>query len=416
MKASITRAQLIALVVILFSVAAAINSYLHAFAFPDEVDYWTLASNLVHKGILSFDGIHPSAYRPPLVAWLLAPLVWLGLSMEMARPVFVLFYAATGALAGFFLCRIFISSRWIPPSATAFVLSNPLYFFSAGNLYPQQVLTPLLLFALLLACFQPVSSGATFWRSIIFGAVTAVSVLASAPALFSLLPIFLLLAWEDYSAVRTAGLWQAYRTVIAGIVMLICLMPYLIRNARNVHPGAYLSLNSGINLLFGNSPQTTPTSGIAVDISSYTRGHENDSEFDLNRHLTAMTVANVRQHPGYYSRLYLRKFVAGLGNTVETVTHGYNQPATIALWSYMVLVWMGVGSLIISLLQRKASAVSLGNLSLLVVAAYCLTISGYAIFFTRLRFRLPVDIALAFLSVIGWASLKPNVRIVSQRR
>lgn len=420
MKAPLSRAKVIALVIIAFSLLAGINSYYHAFSFPDEADYWTLASNLVHKGILSLDGLHPSAYRPPMVAWLLAPLVWLRLSIETARPVFVCFYAATGILTGVLLCRMFPSSRWIPSVGTAFVLCDPLYFFSAGNLYPQQVLTPLLLAALLLASSKPLSTRTVIWRSIAVGLVTAVSVLASAPALFSLLPTFLLLVWEDYSAVRAAKIWQAYRSILAVVAMLICLVPYLVRNACKVHPGTYLSLNSGINLLFGNSPQTTPTSGIAVDISNYTKNHENDSEFDLNSHLTSMAMANIRQRPLYYWKLYLRKCVAGWTNTVETVTHGYNKPATIALLSYMILVWIGIALLVAAFFRKKVtvsfprlSKHPLDTFTILVLAGYLLTIAGYAIFFTRLRFRIPVDIALALVSVAGWGLTSIRPRSVS---
>lgn len=412
MKQPRSRASLVATVVACLSVAAAAISYLHPFEYPDEDDYWRLASNLVHTGTLSFDGLTPSAYRPPLVAWVLAPFTGMGWPMALVRPVFVIFYAASGALVGIFLCRAFNSSRWIPPLGTALVLGHPAYFFSAGNLYPQQVLTPLLLLALVLMCLKADSFSAVLWRSAGLGLITGISLLASAPAIFSLVPAFALLAWEDLGELRKMQSGRAYRTTAACLVVLACAAPYIARNARNVHPGIYLSLNSGINLLFGNSPRTTPTSGVLVDISEYLHDHENDLEFDLNRHLTTVALANINEDPGYYGHLYLRKLAAGFGNAVETATHGYNRWGTLAMWGYMALVWIGVGALLLLWKGSGARAGATVDRSLiaksivLILPAYLLSVAGYAIFFTRLRFRLPVDVMLAVLSAVGWGMLQ----------
>jgi hypothetical protein len=411
MKLFRSRSIWIAAVVFVFSLLAADNARYRALAFPDESDYWTLAQNLSASGTFSSDGVNPSAYRPPLVAWILAPITSTGISMEATRPLFVIFFALTGVFVGIFLCRLFPQSALAPPLGTAFALSHPLYFFSAGNLYPQQILTPLLLGALILACGRPVSIRAKLIRATVIGLATGASLLASAPALFSLLPVWCWLLWEDWSALRGRRFVQAYQVVIAGLLVLLCVAPYLARNARNVHPGLYLSLNSGINLLFGNSPLTTPTSGVNVDISAYTRGHEGDSEFDSNRSLTQAAIHNLRENPGYYTGLYFRKLAAGFGNTVETVTHGYSKPATLLLWTYMALAWAGTLLLFLWRFRwRKEAFESLASVDLemiyrfafLVLGSYLFSLLGYAIFFTRLRFRIPDDVALAVLAAAGW--------------
>ncbi|HEY3744676.1 MAG TPA: hypothetical protein VGL17_00410, partial [Gemmatimonadaceae bacterium] len=112
----------VAIVVAAFSLLAAAIAWFHPVAFPDEADYWKLATNLANSGTLSFDGVTPSAYRPPLLAWVLAPAVSVGLSMHAVRPLFVVFYVVTGVAAGTLLCRVFTRSRWVPPLGTAFVL------------------------------------------------------------------------------------------------------------------------------------------------------------------------------------------------------------------------------------------------------------------------------------------------------
>ncbi len=330
--------------------------------------------------------------------------------MDVARPIFVMFYAATGALAGYFLCRIFVASRWIPPLGVAFILGHPLYFFAAGNLYPQQILTPLLLAALVLACHSFSSRHKLVLRSIAIGAITGASLLAAAPSVFSLWPVFLVLAWEDWQSFRARRALDAYRLALAVLVLFACLVPYLVRNARSVHPGLYLSLNSGINLLFGNSPGTTPTSGVNVDLSAYTRP-PGESEYDANRRLTQAAVSNIQKSPGHYGRLFVRKCLVGFGNVVETFTHGKSLPATITLQTYMAIVWIGTGILVVLLFRWRSAkewpwAVEPSFVRIfvpLVLFAYLSTVAGYAVFFMRLRFRLPVDIALCVIAAIGWA-------------
>ena len=399
-----------AVVIALFSALAALISYFFPLSFPDEVEYWTLASNLAESGTFSYDGKTPSAYRPPLVPLVLTPIAAAGLPMTAARPLFVVFYAASGVLCAYLLARFFASSWWIPPLGTAFVLSHPLYLFSAGNLYPQQVLTPLLLAALVLACWKPASQRGVILRSVGIGLLTGASLLASAPALFSLLPVLALLVWEDLIALRHGRVLTAHRALAVGIVCVLCIAPLLARNARNVHPGLYLSLNSGINLLFGNSPRTTPTSGVNVDLSEYGIAGPGESEFDANQRLTAVAVRNIREDPGYYARLFVRKFVAGLSNAVETVTHGYNKKASLAMQGYMTLVWLGVVAVcVVHLRGRSVPLVAdtglMWTFGKLTAAAYLFTIAGYAIFFPRLRFRLPVDVAIGVLGAAGWAML-----------
>ena len=406
------RRHLALVIIAAFSVLATINAYWFAHQFPDEIEYWTLAKNLVRTGALSFDGETVSAYRPPLVAWILTPIVASGASLSVARMLFVAFFAASGVLTASFLHRIFPRHSVIPVVGSAFVLCNPVYFFSAGNLYPQQVLTPFFLTALLCVCSKPASSSGVLVRAGLIGICTAASLLASAPSLFSLVPIWVILALEDFRAVRQRAFLKASRLVVAGSTAVLLLSPYIYRNCHNVHPGIYISLNSGINLLLGNSPQITPYSGVNVDLSGDQERLIGESEFDWNQRLTQAAIRNVREDPGHYGKLYLEKLLAGFSNTVVTVTHGYNKFGSVLFQIYMVLVWIGVALLIVS--RSKRTAVSgasyvpdweiLDLLTLLVLTAYMLNLAGYAVFFNRLRFRIPVDVALALVSTAGWAA------------
>src|ERR1051326_138013 len=127
--------RIVLALIVALSISAAINAYWFAPQFPDEVEYWTLAENLTKSGMLSLDGATPSAYRPPLVAWILAPITATGASLSVARIFFVLFFSASEIFSAAILRHVFPKKNNLIVVGVAFVLCDPLYFFSAGNLY-----------------------------------------------------------------------------------------------------------------------------------------------------------------------------------------------------------------------------------------------------------------------------------------
>jgi hypothetical protein len=80
--------------------------------------------------------------------------------------------------------------------------------------------------------------------------------------------------------------------------------PYVYRNHVQVHPGAYLTLNSGLNLLLGNSPGTTPTSGVEVAIPDPFAAGGGETEFMRNEFYREAAMANLRSDPMRYLLLY----------------------------------------------------------------------------------------------------------------
>jgi hypothetical protein len=96
---------------------------------------------------------------------------------------------------------------------------------------------------------------------------------------------------------------------------------------------------------------------------------------------------------------------------VVTATHGPSTVQSAVLWSYMLLIYVGV-----YFAARYARRIPASDresqfpvgtrplvlLIVLVVVCYVVNIAGYAVYFTRLRFRLPVDLALTIVGAIGW--------------
>ena len=398
-------------VAVLFSILAALHAFWFAKGFADEGYYWLLAQNLVRTGTLTVDGTTLSATWPPLVPWLLTPLAALGVPFKGARIFFILFYFASGMLTAGFLRRLLPDRPALALVGTALVLANPLYFFAAGNIYPQLVLAPLFIAALWVIWHQPVSIAGQVRRAVAVGLLLGVSLLSAASALFSFVPLLAFLAIEDLRSLRRGGLWQAYRAALACAVAALVIAPYMYRNHVHVHPGAYLTLNSGINLLLGNSPTTTPTSGVDVAIPDPAAAGHGGSEFTRNKFYSEVARDNLRSEPGRYALLYVRKFLQGFSNSVVTATHGPSRVQSAVLWSYMLLIYVGV-----YFAARNARRIPASDresqfpvgtrplvlLIVLVVVCYVVNIAGYAVYFTRLRFRLPVDLALTIVGAIGW--------------
>jgi hypothetical protein len=230
----------------------------------------------------------------------------------------------------------------------------------------------------------------------------------------SLLVVLTVLAWlflRDIKTARGSGLRFVPRSMVAAAVCAGVLAPYLYRNYTQVHPGVFLSLNSGINLLIGNSPGTRPDSGVEAALTrpldKFAKGK---TDYEANRIFTAMAIENIRSDPAHYTALYFRKVLHGFDNSAATRTLGRSPVKTAVLWSYALFVWGGFVLLLYGCWRgdrsiKRVLSVNLKPVNIIlwvVAAAYVVNIAGAALFFTRIRFRMPGDILLAVFSAIGW--------------
>jgi hypothetical protein len=234
--------------------------------------------------------------------------------------------------------------------------------------------------------------------------------LAAASAVFALVPVYIYLLARDVTARLRQGQPYCYSAVLSIALLCLALGPYLYRNHVAVHPGIYLSLNSGENLLLGNSPYTRGNSGPEIYAEAVEPWRLDLPEYELNQHYTALALRNMLNAPGWYSSLYLIKFLNGFNNSATTAAFGANPAKTVVLWAYMLLLWGGWVSFLVVIYGHRALAerimprhvvVPLRRLGLLVSASYVANIAGYAIFFTKVRFRIPLDAVLTLIASIG---------------
>ncbi len=398
-------------VIVVFAMGflAAIHSWLGAQSFPDEFEYWTLAKSLVNSGSLALNGEAPSAYRPPFLAFVLAPLAAIGSSMEAARVWMVAFYLLSGLAVILFVNDLRAPNRLLPSAAAFLVLGHPAYFYSAGNLYPQTLLTPLLLGALLLFWRLPIG----WQRSAGIGLLSGASALTAASSIFAFLPLYVAAALIDLREIIGGRRSRAYNAFVMLFVSALVVAPYLYRNHANVHPGVYLSLNSGITLFAGNAPDTGANTGVDIDWQNF-QPAVGLSEFDLNQYYARLAKENIEAAPLHYGKLFLLKALNGFNNSATTFSQGSASLKSVILWLFALVLW-GLATLGITavfhpqgfLSQRlgRGQLIRLRGLAIIIVSAYILNILGYAIFFTRLRFRLPCDAALGLVACLGLVAL-----------
>ncbi|MFE3779772.1 ArnT family glycosyltransferase [Amycolatopsis sp. NPDC059090] len=342
----------------------------------DEQVYVRLAQSMAEHVGFSADGVQPTAYRPPGYPFLLLPFYWVtGGSVLAMRLVGVL------ALAGCVWLSYRIGRRIGSPAvgavASVVMACYPLGIYTATALYPQ---IPALFLLLANLEFGLRAAGTTGRARLGFAAVSGIA----GGLLAVTVPNFAV-------SVLIVAVWIAWRNwrVAAGILVVVAVIPGLwcVRNAVELHAFVPVSTNDGINLLLGNSEHATAGSGTSVDISRYDQ-EAKDRQLDevgINQFYSHSAVEWIKAHPGDAAMLYAKKVANNFAYSSEMATSGQgNRTADLllALTYYPVLalaVWRLFSWRRLAPEEKLAGGLIVVNLLLL------------AVFFTRLRFRVPLD-------------------------
>jgi len=355
------------------------------FRYIDEEHYVTLARQLATHGEFSMHGDVPTAYRPPGYPFFLAALERLGLGVVGFRIAnFValgLTILATGAML----------SRAASPLAAAvgslLVAGYPLFFYAAGTLYPQILAMALLAGALLATSRALAQRGLSAGRALGIGAGFGCLVLTIPSFLFTLA---LTLAWL---ALRSGLPGRIPKALAIGLAAAAIVLPWTARNYLVLGAFVPVSTNSGVNLLYGNSPDTRPNSGVTADISAYEARADGLSETAQDAFYRSEALAFVRENRAHSLRLYALKWLNyfNFRNELATRSEASSAREWIMLLSYGPLLLLFVARLLGG--WRRP----LPRFDELLAVLYLGMPFFLAIFFTRIRFRLPFDLCLILL-------------------
>ncbi len=356
---------------------------------PDEQDYLQLANHLLSLKRYTLDGITPSAYRPPGYVWFLAVFRLAGGQVWHLR------------VAGFLLLAVAMLAEylWLKRDGSPFaglvaLLITGGYavlFFTAGTLYPQTLAAALILWSLYLFS----APGLNWARGLLAGVLLGWAVL-TVPLVIFIAP--LALGWGIWRRFSASGLWAF---VLGGVLLL---GGWTIRNAVVFGDFVFISTNGGENFLIGNNANTTPNGGTTIDISRHRRIADGMDELAQDRYYRSQAWAYIRTHPAETLRMYALKTLTYFHyrNDLVTKTEASKLRDLIMLLTYLPLLFLFVIRLLV---WRKYPFTPSEWLWVLIYLASALVT---AVFFPRIRFRLPFDYFLiltvaAFLTRWGRA-------------
>jgi hypothetical protein len=346
--------------------------------FSDEREYLLLTDHLLHGPGFSMDGTHLTAIRSPGYPFFMEAIEAVGGGVVAMRIAQFLLTAAIVLL----LARLFPEKD--RPAAllvtTGLVLLYPLFFYTSATLYPQTLSAFLFVLALTLL-LRP----ARGWPiNLAIGATFGFLILVVPTFLFTLV-VALAVAW----ALKLLR-WHEGLLILAMAGFLVSL--WTVRNYVDFHEFIPVASNSGANFLIGNCENTIPTGGSGnVDRTHYREEAValGLNEFQEDHYYRQAALTWIEKNPGRAFVLYLEK-TANFFNVYNE--YAPENKGEVTPWKQAVL-GLCYGLLLALLAWRliKIKRFPLTTTEKLFLAIYVLSAFTSAIFFTRIRLRLPYD-------------------------
>ncbi len=348
--------------------------------YKDESDYEQVARAMLHRHEFSDADGNPTMDRPPgypaaiAVAYVVAE-----------RPVAVkienaIVLALAVLVLGMLARRLTERSEALVPYM---VLAYPLILYAATVLYPQVLGCLLLGIVVLLLTTEQLRAGAVVLAGICYGIL-----ILAIPYFTLLLPLVSLCILLRNGSIRQL---QFKPAILMFVVSLAVVAPWTVRNYRQFHVLVPVSANNGKNLFIGNSPISTPTSGRTADVMPLCKGvHPGMTEYDFDATMRDCAIDWITHNPAAAARLYGGKVVGYFNYRNEIAT-----PGESAAWRDWVVFATYYPLLLIAIIRLAfVGRFPLRREEILIYVLYFLNPFASAIFFPRLRFRIPFDFLL----------------------
>ena len=345
--------------------------------YTDEQEYFSLADHLVHGPGFSLDGVHLTASRPPGYPFFLAGIRAVGGGFVACRVVQVLLLGATLLLVSR-LCddrKAFAGLLVV----TGLVICYPVLLYTGATLYPQTLAGFLFALALALILKSPgrpiyqVAAGLTFGALIL----TVPTFLFTLVVVLGAARFFKIIRWIDVLAVF--------------LFASLLVATWTVRNAICFQRFVPVATNSGLNFLEGNNGQSNAEAAANIGMAPYYQiaAECGLDEFQTDQFYREAAFAWIQRHPGDALALYFEK-VANFFNVVNVYSSQSQaevSPArqVVLATGYLLLL----GLLGWRLVETKRFPLTAREK--LFLSVYVLSAFTSAIFFTRIRHRLPFD-------------------------
>jgi len=266
-------------------------------------------------------------------------------------------------------------------------LLYPVNLYTAGMVYPQAFTEMLLLAAIYITIRTRGEEGILFIGIIFTMLVMTVPNFLIA---FVLILAYLVASHRSKSALIYAA--------ISLLILTATIGAWSWRNYTAFGEVVFISSNSGLNLLLGNSEHSGPNTGVNVDINVYLEGASHMDEAEADNFYREKAIEWIKNNFDSAAILFCKKLTNwfNFSNELLTNTESSNLKDLIVAFTFYPLLFFAISG---SFLGRKLSE----NrdkiyITALFWAIYLTAAIIYAIFFTRIRFRVPYDAILIILA------------------
>lgn len=387
----------------------------------DPDGYRRLAENLVVHGVFGH-GVVPTAYRPPLYPMMLAPAVALSEGDRLAIGLLHLVLGVGTVVITRLLASRVVRAR-VALLAALFVAVDPVLLGQSARVMTE-ILAALLgaatLWALAEATQRP--SGAS---GLVAGALVALGGLCR-PVFFPFgLVVVLLLLW----LVRHNAFG---RRMVAGYLLglMLVVLPWMARNERCFGRPIIGTTHGGYTLLLGNNPSfyaylRQRKWGEVWDVEDWQRDRARSARLEerrrglagsdrvaaevaADRAMVAEAWEHIRRNPGRFVHACLVRIGRLWSPLPHRVALGDNWWWEIVRWATAIwylamlpLALVGMATWVAhrGLQDRDQRA---GRVLLWSVVWIAVTTLVHALFWSNMRMRAPLSVAVALFSAVGW--------------
>lgn len=350
--------------------------------YVDESMYYIFSKNLLEKSLFSLDGVHPTAVKSPGISFFYYLVLSIYDSIILLR-IFNFIALSISLLLIFLIIQELSNSKF---ALLGLILASisPLFFYTASTLYPQTVATTLLLIILyIIRRNQKLNTTNYFILGILAGIL-----IITIP---SFLPLMMVVAlWRIFDLKDYKGI--LFLMTIAILVNI----PWTIRNYKLFDSFVFITTDGGTNFILGNSENTTPNAGVNTDISNYKQDVVENSfnEFQTDQYYKKQALNWINENKLDAIKLYFLKFLNHFNfrNKLKTGSESSNLRDILSGISYYPFLLFYILRIITF---RKIPIMKQEWFYVILYLSWGLIM---AIFFTRIRYRLPLDSVLIIIS------------------
>ena len=366
----------------------------------DEKEYLALSERIVEGQGYVNDSGEPTAFRPVGYPLFLASLRLFGIKRLFAiRLIQVLLSVATIFLVFRLASRLFSPKAGLAAMMMAAVY--PYFVFMPGTVLASTWFSFLLVASTLLMV-SAVSNGNIRLMSFA-GLLFGLAVLTRPSALLLIGAVILWLGIYNGRSVRKTFRLATPFLVIFGLTVL----PWFVRNQQTL--GIFnLSTNGGRNLWLGNNPGATVNTGSnippppALELKMIGR-----SEVEIDQIYNREAVAFIRQNPRRFFWLSMQKALYFWRWDPSPTTDGYVKTRPLHRWASILTFGPIFIFAVVGFLFAGDEAKRVMLLWLLYAAFFT---ALHAVYFPKVRFRLPLDYFLMVTASYGVLFIYHQVR------